>query len=84
MEHINLDPYIRRRMDEVLAGEPDQVRDAYVRARTRVHRERLDELVGPLLAKHGLELRFDEIVRHTEFMQKKQAERAARAADTGA
>ncbi len=84
MEHINLDPYIRRRMEEVLAGEPDQVRDAYVRARTRVHRERLDELVGPLLAKHGLELRFDEIVRHTEFTQKKQAERAARAADTGA
>jgi len=84
MEHINLDPYIRRRMEEVLAGEPDQVRDAYARARTRAHRERLDELVGPLLAKHGLELRFDEIVRHTEFTQKKQAERAARAADTGA
>lgn len=84
MEHINLDPYIRRRMDEVLAGESDQVRDAYARARTHTHRERLDELVGPLLAKHGLTLRFDEIVRHTEFTQKKQAERAARAAGSGA
>lgn len=84
MEHINLDPYIRRRMDEVLAGEPDQVRDAYARARTRTHREQLDELVGPLLAKHGLTLRFDEIVRHTEFTQKKQAERTARAAGSGA
>ena len=83
MEHINLDPYIRRRMDEVLAGESDQVRDAYARARTNTHRERLDELVGPLLAKHGLTLRFDEIVRHTEFTQKKQAERAARAAGSG-
>ncbi|MDX3638197.1 SPL family radical SAM protein [Streptomyces sp. MB09-02B] len=84
MEHINLDSYIRRRMDEVLVGEPDHVRDAYARARTRSHKERLDDLVVPLLARHGLTLRFDEVIRHTEFAQKKQAERAARAAGSGA
>lgn len=35
MEHINLKRYIRERMDQVLADEPEDVREAYLQARTR-------------------------------------------------
>ncbi|AVV47826.1 radical SAM protein [Streptomyces sp. P3] len=66
MEHINLKRYIRERMDQVLADEPDEVREAYVQARTKEHRERLDAIVADLLAKHGLRLRFDEVVHHDD------------------
>jgi DNA repair photolyase len=66
MEHINLKRYIRERMDQVLAGEPDEVREAYVQARTKEHRERLDVIVADLLARHGLRLRFDEVVHHDD------------------
>ncbi|MFJ8716707.1 SPL family radical SAM protein [Streptomyces violaceus] len=66
MEHINLKRYIRERMDQVLADEPDEVREAYVQARTKEHRERLDAIVADLLAEHGLRLRFDEVVHHDD------------------
>ncbi|MFF3208989.1 hypothetical protein [Streptomyces sp. NPDC002962] len=62
MEHINLKRYIRERMDRVPANEPDQVREAYVHARTKEHRDRLDTIVAGLLVRHGLRLRFDEVV----------------------
>jgi DNA repair photolyase len=66
MEHINLKRYIRERMDQVLADEPDEVREAYVQARSNEHREQLDAIVAGLLAKHGLRLRFDEVVHHDD------------------
>lgn len=66
MEHINLKRYIRERMDQVLADEPEEVREAYVQARTEEHRERLDAIVAYLLAEHGLRLRFDEVVHHDD------------------
>ncbi len=66
MEHINLKRYIRERMDQVLADEPDEVRKAYVQARTKEHREQLDAIVAGLLIKHGLRLRFDEVVHHDD------------------
>ncbi|WP_329277303.1 SPL family radical SAM protein [Streptomyces sp. NBC_01451] len=66
MEHINLKRYIRERMDQVLADEPDEVREAYVQARTREHREQLDAIVAGLLTRHGLRLRFDEVVHHDD------------------
>jgi DNA repair photolyase len=66
MEHINLKRYIRERMDQVLADEPDEVREAYVQARTKEHREQLDVIVAELLAEHGLRLRFDEVVHHDD------------------
>ena len=68
MEHINLKRYIRERMNPLLAAEPAEVRDAYVQARTKEHRQQLDAIVATLLAKHGLRLRLDEVVYHDEFM----------------
>jgi DNA repair photolyase len=69
MEHINLKRYIRERMEQVLTDEPDEpdeVREAYLQARTKEHREQLDAIVADLLARHGLRLRFDEVVHHDD------------------
>lgn len=66
MEHINLKRYIRERMDQVLADEPEDVREAYLQARTKEHREHLDAIVAELLDKHGLRLRFEEVVHHDD------------------
>jgi DNA repair photolyase len=67
MEHINLKRYIRERMNPVLAEELPEVQEAYVRARTKEHRAELDAIVKPLLVKHGLRLRFEEVVYHDDF-----------------
>lgn len=72
MEHINLKRYIRERMSPVLAEESSDVQDAYIRARTKKHRAQLDSIVRPLLTKHGLRLRFDEVVYHDEFKKLKE------------
>ena len=66
MEHINLKRYIRERMDQVLADEPEDVREAYLQARTKEHREQLDTIVAELLDKHRLRLRFEEVVHHDD------------------
>lgn len=76
MEHLKLQPYIRRRMNEVLDGEPEQVRDTYAQARTKTHRAHLDDIVGPLLAKHGLTLRFEKVLDDAEFGKMKRDEAA--------
>lgn len=70
VEHINLKQYIRERMILVLAEEEAGVRDAYVRARAEAHRETLDAIVKNLMAKHGLKLRFEEVIFHDEFQAK--------------
>ncbi|WP_319761116.1 DUF5131 family protein [Maridesulfovibrio sp.] len=67
MEHINLKRYICERMTPVLSTKSAAVQQAYVKARTQEHRDRLDEIVGQLLIKHGLKLRFEEVVYHDKF-----------------
>jgi len=67
MEHINLKQYIRERMNPVLAREPLAIQEAYVQARTKGYRHRLDGTIVPLLIKHGLKLRFETVVYHDEF-----------------
>lgn len=69
MEHINLKRYIRDRMNPVLENEPEEIRAAYIQARAKAHRQQLDDLIDPLLRKHGLTLRFDEVVYHDDFQK---------------
>jgi DNA repair photolyase len=64
VEHINLKPYIRQRMDPVLESQPIEVRARYEAARSADHREQLSEVVLPIIAKHGLDLRLGEVLYH--------------------
>ena len=70
MEHINLKRYITERMNAVLENEPEAVKAAYKTAKKSDHRKKMDEIVAPLLVKHGLKLRFDEVIFHDEFQEK--------------
>ena len=54
-------------MAAVLRDEPEDVRAAYVNARADEHRRRLDEVIGPLLTKHGLGLRLNKVIYHDEL-----------------
>jgi hypothetical protein len=59
---VDAAPDIRERMDRVLADEPEDVREAYLRARTKEHRGQLDAIVAELLDDHGLRLRFEKVL----------------------
>lgn len=68
VEHINLKPYIRKRLwDLVVSKEPEEVKQAYVDAESEAYRKELDAVVESLLKKHGLKLRFSEIIYHDTF-----------------
>jgi DNA repair photolyase len=66
VEHINLKAYIRERLDPIIASESEGVQRVYLNARKDAHRDRLDEIVSPLLVKHGLRLRLNEVIYHNK------------------
>ncbi len=66
VEHINLKPYIRERLDPIIAAEAEGIQRVYLNARKDAHRESLDEIVSPLLKKHGLRLRLNEVIYHNK------------------
>ena len=66
VEHLNAKAYIRKRLDAVIARQPEQVRAAYADARTREHRTRLEEIVAELIERHGMELRLGAVIDHPE------------------
>jgi len=66
VEHLNAKAYIRKRLDAVIARQPEQVRAAYAEARTREHRTRLEEIVAELIERHGMELRLGAVIDHPE------------------
>ena len=64
VEHINLRGYIRQRLDAFLEDQPEDIRRLYAEADTKAHRAALDEIVAPLLKRHGLTLRLNEVLQH--------------------
>jgi DNA repair photolyase len=64
VEQLNAKGYIRKRLDAVVARQPEPVRAAYSEARTPEHRARLEGIVGELVARYGLELRTGAVIDH--------------------
>jgi DNA repair photolyase len=64
VEHLNLKPYILRRLAPVIATEPPEIREAYGRSRDPERRARLEASVASLLAAHGLALRLGAVLEH--------------------
>jgi DNA repair photolyase len=68
VEHINLMPYIRKRLFEALKDEPEEVQDVYRHADAAAHREALDGIVAELAKKHNLELAAGGVIYHNEYV----------------
>jgi len=66
VEHLNAKGYIRKRLDAVVARQPELVRATYAEARTREHRARLEQIVSELIDRHGMELRLGAVIDHPE------------------
>jgi len=66
LEHINLRPYIKQRLWQILNSEPSAVQEVYHDASTAEHRHALDAMIAELLEKHGLKLRLSEVLDHNE------------------
>jgi DNA repair photolyase len=77
VEHINLRPYIRKRLFDALKGEPKEVQDVYMSADDAAHRNALDRIVEELAKKHHLELAAGGAIYHNEYMDGWRKESAA-------
>lgn len=69
IEHINLSPYIKKRMFESLEGNKE-LQEVYAEASTNKHRKELDRIVKEQLHKHGLELRLNDVIYHHKEAEK--------------
>ncbi len=67
VEHMNLRPYIRKRLFEALKGEPDEVQNVYRGAEDGAHMKILDGIVVNLAKKHHLDLAADEVIYHNRY-----------------
>lgn len=64
VEHINMSPYIQRRLLPALRREPEEIRQIYAEASTISYRKALNKIVADLLKKYGLRLRRGEVLDH--------------------
>ena len=66
VEHINLRPYIKQRLWQILNSEPPAIQEVYRGASTAEHRHALDAMIAALLEKHGLKLRLNKVLYHNQ------------------
>ena len=64
IEHINIRPYIKQRLWQILKSEPPAIQQVYERAATEEHRHALDAMITQLLEKYGLNLRLNQVLYH--------------------
>ncbi|MCX6952981.1 MAG: radical SAM protein [Verrucomicrobia bacterium] len=64
VEHMNIARYILERLLQELQREPDEVKQVYINAEQKKHKEKLTSMVGELLEKHGLRLRLGQTIEH--------------------
>lgn len=64
VEHINLKPYILRRINPILAKSEPKVQQLYHKAKFQSHRETLQKMILPMLDKYGLHLNLTKIIYH--------------------
>ncbi len=64
VEHINLSPYIRKRLLTKLKGVEAKIIKKFYQAQTDIYRHELDQIVMELLPQHQLVLRLNEVIYH--------------------
>ena len=66
VEHINLRPYIKQRLWQILTSAPLAIQEVYRDASTAEHRHALGAMIAELLEKHGLKLRLNRVLYHNQ------------------
>ena len=66
VEHMNLKPYIKKRLWETLQHESAEVQAVYSGASTTLHRQVLDGMVAELIGKYKLTLKLNEVLYHNQ------------------
>jgi DNA repair photolyase len=66
VEHLNLKPYIKKRLWETLQHAPSEVQAVYSGASTAVHRQALHDMVMELIEKYKLRLNLAEVLYHPQ------------------
>ena len=64
VEYLNLPRQVRPRMDQLLDAEPESVQHAYRSSQGLDYRSKMEPKIRELVDRHGLDLRFGEIVDH--------------------
>ncbi len=73
VEHMNLRPYIKTRLLEMLADQPEEVKQVYEDVSTATHRTVLDSMVMQLVKKYKMQLRLQKIIYHNKTRADKKA-----------
>ena len=64
VEYLNLPNYVRPRFKEFLKNQPEDIQAIYEHSQKAEYRENLEPIIRDTLKRHGLKMRFDEIVHH--------------------
>jgi len=72
IEYLNLPKYVRPRMNKLLQNESQEIQNIYKTSQLKKYREYLEPIIKKSLKKHGLKLKFNEIVTHIENQNLKE------------
>jgi len=64
VEHLNLKPYIKKRLWKTLQHASSEVQAVYSDASTAIHRQALHDMVMELIGKYKLTLNLAEVLYH--------------------
>ena len=64
VEYLNLPKHVRPKVKQLLQNEPPEIQEVYETSQQENYRDQLDPVIRAGIARHGLTLRFDEIIHH--------------------
>ncbi|WP_299157792.1 spore photoproduct lyase family protein [uncultured Tenacibaculum sp.] len=64
IEYLNLPKYVRPKMNKLLKEESKEIQEVYTTSQLKKYREQIAPILRNNLLKHGLKLKFDEIIHH--------------------
>jgi len=64
IEYLNLPKHVRPKMKQLMENEPEDVRRVYAASQQGTYRTQLEPVLRAAVKKHGLSLRFGEIIHH--------------------
>ena len=64
IEYLNIPKYVRPQLQQYLKDEPSDIQAVYTASQEEFYRKKLEPILKDAVERHGLKLRFDEIIHH--------------------